>query len=194
MPGARSSRGQMLGLGILVEGGLGLLAWGLGWLLHQPPLEHCSWSLRDLLTGVAASLPMLLLFLACLRWPYGPLAHLKRFSEEVVRPLFRESSVWELALISLLAGVGEEMLFRGVLQGALGRWLGLWAGFAVASLLFGLLHSITPIYALLAALLGAYLGWLYLATGNLLVPIAAHAFYDGVALVYLARGPSPGPG
>ena len=33
----------------------------------------------------------------------------------------------------------------------------------------------------------AYLGWLWLASDNLLVPIVTHAAYDFAALVYLLR-------
>ena len=62
-----------------------------------------------------------------------------------------------------------------------------WPGLAVASLLFGLLHPITPTYVAIAALLGAYLGAVWLATGNLLTVIVAHALYDFVALVICPR-------
>jgi membrane protease YdiL (CAAX protease family) len=51
------------------------------------------------------------------------------------------------------------------------------------------MHPMTPAYAVLASLAGAYLGWAYLATENLLVPVLAHALYDFTALVYLLRKP-----
>jgi membrane protease YdiL (CAAX protease family) len=53
--------------------------------------------------------------------------------------------------------------------------------------LFGALHALTPTYAILATLAGAYLGSVWLITGNLLVVIIAHGFYDFIALVYLLR-------
>ena len=59
-----------------------------------------------------------------LTWPVGPLAKVKEFCEEEVVPLFDKSYWSELALISLSAGVGEEMLFRGVLQAWFTAWLG----------------------------------------------------------------------
>jgi hypothetical protein len=62
-----------------------------------------------------------------------------------------------------------------------------WIGLAVAALLFGLAHFITPTYAVLAGTMGLYLGWLWIDTGNLLVPITAHAVYDFLALAYLAK-------
>ena len=50
-------------------------------------------------------------------------------------------------------------------------------------------NLITPTYGVLAALIGVYLGWVWLASGNLLAPVVAHALYDFVALVVLVRGP-----
>jgi membrane protease YdiL (CAAX protease family) len=64
---------------------------------------------------------------------------------------------------------------------------------ALASAVFGLLHAITPTYAILATVMGAYLGVVWIASGNLLAPIVAHALYDFVALVWLLRGPGSGP-
>jgi len=57
----------------------------------------------------------------------------------------------------------------------------------IASVLFGLFHPITPTYAALAAAIGLYLGWLWLACGNLLTPIVTHALYDFLALAYLVK-------
>jgi membrane protease YdiL (CAAX protease family) len=177
--------------GILFEAGLGGAAWLVGWLLGQPPLEDFHWDARDALLGATAAFPMLIGFFACVRWPVGSLKRIKQFSEEVIRPLFAPCTLFELGVISLSAGVGEEMLFRGLLQGGLSRWGGLGLGFAVANVLFGLAHLITPTYAVLATAMGVYLGGWWLATGNLLVPIVAHALYDFVALAYLVRGQPP---
>ncbi len=107
----------------------------------------------------------------------------------LVVPLFQDASVLELALISLIAGIGEELLFRGLVQDGLATWLGgtvgICVGVAASSLVFGLAHALTTTYAVLATLVGVYLGILFLLTGNLLAPIAAHAVYDFLALIYL---------
>jgi membrane protease YdiL (CAAX protease family) len=68
-----------------------------------------------------------------------------------------------------------------------------WVALAAASLLFGVGHWLSASYAILASLIGAYLGTLFLLSGNLLVPMLAHAAYDVVALLVLARraGASP---
>jgi membrane protease YdiL (CAAX protease family) len=180
-------RRDALLLAIAFEGGLLVVAWLLGWWWKQPPHEHTMLTARDLGLGVAASLPLLVGFWICVRWPVGPLARIKQFSDEVIRPLFRNCTILDIALISLLAGLGEEMLFRGVLQGAIGDWLGTAAGLVVAAVLFGLLHPITLTYAVLATLCGLYFGALVLLTDNLLVAIVPHALYDFIALVYLSQ-------
>ena len=106
-------------------------------------------------------------------------------------PLFRNCRFLELAVIAALAGLGEEMLFRGLIQAAvaerIGGPCGVWLGLLMAAVLFGLLHPITPTYAVLAGSIGLYLGWLWLACGNLLAPIVAHGTYDFVALLYLVK-------
>jgi len=91
----------------------------------------------------------------------------------------------------LLAGLGEEMLFRGVVQQALANWIGspagVWIALGIAAVLFALAHSITVAYAVLAGLIGLYLGGIWLVSDNLLVPITTHALYDFMVLLYLVR-------
>jgi membrane protease YdiL (CAAX protease family) len=180
-------RRQTLLLGVLVEGGLGVLACVLRWAFGQPVWERWHWQGRDAVLGVVASLPMLLAFGLCFWWPVGPLGRIKQFCEEIIRPLFAACSILDLALISALAGVGEEMLFRGVLQEVLGARLNPWLGLAAASVVFGLFHPITPAYIVLATGMGAYLGALWLATGNLLTVSVTHGLYDFLVLVYLVN-------
>ena len=182
-PGARA----IVGTALLFEGGLGLLAWLLGWLLDQPPLSQIHNSLPDVALAAAATVPLLVGLWLITRYPVGPLRALVELVEEVIAPLFSDCTIIELALIALVAGVGEEMLFRGIVQQALADRLNPAAGIAVASLLFGLAHPITRTYAVLAAVIGGYLGVLLLLTGNLLVPIFVHGLYDFVALVYLVH-------
>lgn len=52
--------------------------------------------------------------------------------------------------LSLAAGVGEEIMFRGVLQQSLSAAVGEAPGLVLASAVFGALHAVTPTYALLA--------------------------------------------
>jgi membrane protease YdiL (CAAX protease family) len=177
-------------LAAVVEGGMLVAASILGWMLDQPPLRYFQWTLRAIFWGVAAAVPPVTLFFVFQRWPIGPLQRIQRFSEEILRPLLAPCSWIDLLGISALAGLGEEIFFRGVLQEAMSRWFNSWFGIMAASVLFGLMHSITFTYAVLAALMGAYLGcvWLY-ADHNLLVIVVTHTLYDFVVLLWLLRGP-----
>src|SRR5262249_47480144 len=141
--------------------------------------------------GLLACLPLVFGLWLCVRWPVGPLRRIKQFSDEIIRPIFRPCTVIDLGIVSLLAGLGEEMLFRGVIQGAVSGWLGDWAGLTIAAVLFGLLHLITPTYAVLATLCGLYFGLLMLREDNLLVVIVPHGLYDFIALLYLTHHESP---
>ena len=173
------------------EGSLVAVAIALGWLLGRPPLVTFRFDLYDALLGLAATLPPLGVFWLCLKLPIGPLRTITRFLDEMLVPMFRDCGVVQLAILAALAGLGEEMLFRGIVQATAAAWIGgphgLVLGLLIAAVLFGLLHAVTPTYAVLAGLIGLYLGWLWLAVGNLLAPIVVHALYDFVVLTYLVK-------
>ena len=171
----------------LAEAGLVLVAIALGAWLDAAPFAALHWSWRGLAGGIAATAPLLLGLWWCLGTRFQPIARLVQLVEERLAPVFAGSSTLELITLSAMAGLGEEALFRGVIQTALAGHLPAWVAVALTALLFGAAHWLTTAYAVLAAIVGAYLGWLLLASGNLLVPIVAHAVYDLVALSILVR-------
>jgi membrane protease YdiL (CAAX protease family) len=175
---------------------LGVLAILGGGLLGGPIDEWVRWSGPGLLWGIAGGVAMLAILGLCQLVPAGPIRRLMQLVNERVKPLFRECRVVDLLLIAVLAGIGEELLFRGLLQGWTSAWLGGWLGdstgpwlaVALTSLAFGFAHCISREYTVFATLLGFLLGALALLTGDLLAPIIAHALYDFVALLLLTRG------
>jgi uncharacterized protein len=169
------------------------LALGIGRLADISPFERFRLDLRGLLLGLAATLPML----ALLRWSvatsWAPIRRLVSLVVEYLAPYVAAVSPAGILALSLMAGVAEEAMFRGLIQAGLGRHLPEWTAVAVAGALFGVAHWLTPMYALLAGLIGLYLGVLFVLTDNLLVPAVAHAAYDVVALAVLVRmAPSRG--
>ena len=195
-PGEQSwlnERLRVLLLAVAVEGGFIVLAVVIGWFTDTPPVRQFRWSARGAVEGVAATLPLLAVFFVIIRWPVGPLGRIKQFGEHILRPMLRSCTVIDLLGIAALAGLGEEMFFRGAVQGSLQHWVPFWAALLISSVFFGLMHTVTPTYALLAAGLGLYLGVVWYYTDNLLVVTLAHALYDFLALLYLMRGPGSLP-
>ncbi len=170
-----------------------MLALALAWLFGlQPWLDiDPSWSALGL--SLLATLPLAagLLALPAGRWRWAD--ELTRLVRRFVTLLFRRARPGAVVLVSALAGIGEELLFRGVVQAGLVAWWTPATGIIVASLLFGFAHALTLSYLLLATLMGLYLGLLYHWTGNLLVPIIVHAIYDWVAIHYYLRRPRANP-
>ena len=153
----------------------------------MPPFARFEWTWEGLAAGIAATAPLLVGLRWCLRTRWPPIVRLMEVVEERVAPLFAGATPAHLAAVALLAGLGEEALFRGVLQEVLAGIVPAWAALLVASLGFGAAHWVTPAYAVLAAAVGLYLGLLYAISDNLLAPIVTHALYDLVALAVLAR-------
>jgi len=207
--GGRPPVQRLVLIAVVFEGALAVVAVLLGWWLACPPAKAIHWTWRGAGWGVVACLPLIGVLLATVSLPVPGFKRLRRFFDRIVVPLFRQCTWLDLAVISAVAGLGEEALFRGVIQEVIARWTGEaagpWIGLAIASVLFGLAHAVTPTYAVMATLMGAYLGWLWIVTGNLLVPITTHAVYDFIALGYLVKLPGrqrptkpaeaePGPG
>ena len=178
----------MITVAVIFEGSLGLVAVVIAWLLGVPLRDHFRWDAVAWWAGVVATLPLLVGLLWIRRARWRPLARLNAVVDRLVGELFATASLLDLALISLLAGLGEELLFRGVLQTVLTRWIDPVPALVIAGVLFGLVHSITRTYAVVAAVVGIYLGWLFWHFDNLLAPIVTHALYDFIALAIITRG------
>lgn len=87
--------------------------------------------------------------------------------------------LFSLMVMAVLPAIGEELLFRGVLQSKLSEWIkkeevSVW----ITAFIFSLFHlqfeGFFP-----RMLLGALLGYLFLWTRNLWIPILAHFFFNG---------------
>jgi len=128
----------------------------------------------------------------------------RRFSGGVGYPL---AGAVGTALFSHVA-IGEETLFRGVLQSQFARRRGEWAGWGTATVLFGLVHApnafaLEPedrteflLYGLpVITAVGAYFGWVYKAEGySLAPPVALHFWYDLLlSATFFALDPSDSP-
>ena len=180
------NRTTLLLVTLFVEGGLyvaGLFLMGGSGAMQAK--FSLSWS--GTFYALLLSLPMFASLFLAMRSKWKPLSQLREELEEKVYPIFINSNIVDLVLIALLAGVGEELFFRGWLQGALSNRLGLWLGILIASAIFGFAHYLSLTYAVYAFITGIYLGVIYHLTGNLFVVMTIHGLYDFIALVILVR-------
>ena len=90
-------------------------------------------------------------------------------------------------MISVGAGVFEELFFRGYLQTRFVERWGTIPGIVVASLLFGLVHHDWA-HSSFAFIVGLWLGWIAEKTGSIRVPIIAHTVNNFVACLLAISG------
>jgi membrane protease YdiL (CAAX protease family) len=188
-----AKRPSVVLLAVAFEGLLGAAGAALAYWLDLPLTSRLSRPLDGLARGAAGLAPLLIMLTFATRSRWTPLADLRRQMERLVGELFAGVSWLRLAVVSLAAGAGEELLFRGALQPLAERWVGPLAGLTAVSVLFGVLHAATTMYFVLATAVGFYLGWLAQHYDDLVAPIFIHAAYDFAALVVLQRAASRGP-
>jgi membrane protease YdiL (CAAX protease family) len=109
--------------------------------------------------------------------------------DPILRALLPRSTgeKWAFAGLSVCAGLGEEVAYRGYVLTMLIPQLGLVGAVAVSSSAFGVLHCYQgPQGILRTGIMGAVMAVGLLATGSLWVPILAHTLFDVLAGVFFA--------
>ena len=111
------------------------------------------------------------------------------FGKERFRPdiqkLLEISKIFEtkdVILISLLAGFGEELLFRVAIQGTLTDWIGIPIAVVVTALIFALLHAASIYYFAATLVIGFAFGMAYAFADSFLFVAIWHAIYDILAI------------
>ncbi len=183
------SQQNFLKIACFFEGGLIGIAFLIAWAVDINPIAHLSFSGHAIFWGILGTIPLYLLFLLFYNYPLGPFYPIKRSLIDILGPMLAYAGPQQLLLLAILAGVSEELLFRGVLQPWLQIKWGMALGLVFSNLIFGFLHWVTPMYALIAGIVGVYLGLMLDAGGerNLLTPIVIHSVYDYLAFLVVAR-------
>ena len=183
-PGEPIDRAEFLNFAVVFEGGLMLAAFLVGYFINVNPVLQLEFEWSALVLGVAATMPLLAVFSVTWRLKVASLLRIRRFLVDVLGPCLAACRHIDLILLAVLAGVCEELAFRGFLQ----QWLsqsGAMMGLIVSNIVFGLVHAVTPFYAVAAMVIGVYLGMIsqLSESNNLLVPITTHALYDYIAFL-----------
>ncbi len=167
------------------------LAWALlgrGAVLHPPTRP---WLSEQSAIALIAGLVLAAFATLVTAWSTRVLVERTRWARELyhlLRAPLLGASRPRLVTLAVLSAVGEELFFRGALQPSL--------GLVAASLAFGLVHQSPPgtgfAWTAWACVMGFLFGALFEASGNLLVPMLAHALINYENMQYM-RGRDPTP-
>jgi len=120
----------------------------------------------------------------------GPSKALEDVNKNIIEMISVDYIGLTLTAISMLmAGIFEEVAFRGLLLKAFEKRYNFAVGLIVSSLIFGLFHFDPQyIYIFVTFIYGVILGLIYHKYNNLTIPIVAHAFLDlfSLFIVYLS--------
>jgi hypothetical protein len=156
-----------------------------------------------LLAGLGAGVVALVVFAFGLGTLLELIANATRNELPEVQEGFRELAGQRTAAPLLVLGsvvigpFAEELFYRGMLFPALRKRMPVWPAMGVSGVLFGISHLQTSLEGYLLVLiiiipLGMFLAWIYERSGTLVVPVAAHAMFNLVQVIYLIRSGGQG--
>lgn len=169
-------------------GFIGVCLWYLYWRndaddlfsISVPGLRQVGWAVLGLV-GLFVLLNILSVIITALGLTTAENAAITTGREQPVLLLYM------LVVTIVFVAPGEELLFRGLVQGLFRRAYGVIPGLVLASTLFGVVHYIAlvgtgsrAVYIVIAAALGLVLGLLYERTQNLVVPMLVHGAYNAI--------------
>lgn len=179
------SRGSMLAL-LGLQAMVFALIGGLLWAWTGRPLhELVTLDFHQLGLGVALAAALIATALAGFRI-FPDLAEKLCRLQASNFPFLRDglplpAIVW----ISICAGIGEEILFRGGLQTLAIDHVGPIAGITLSSMAFALMHLSNRLIGIFLFGISLIFGVVYWLTGSLSAVMVGHVLYDVFALAYL---------
>ncbi|WNS41436.1 CPBP family intramembrane glutamic endopeptidase [Paenibacillus sp. MMS20-IR301] len=149
-------------------------------VIHKRPLSDIGLSRPDgkqFAAGFAGG-ALLLTSIVLVLWGMGNAS----FHSEWLRPSFGGLDAADIVVTVLLAGICEEVLFRGYLQHLLSSRIGVPAAVGITSILFSLAHAANPGYSWISALnimiIALIFSQVTLRTGKLYAAIALHLSWN----------------
>lgn len=93
--------------------------------------------------------------------------------------------ILNLGMIALIPAIGEELLFRGIIQRIFSDWTkNVHGGIWISAMLFSAMHM--QFYGFIPRLLlGVLLGYMLVWSGSLWMPIIAHFFNNASAVIFI---------
>lgn len=172
------------------------------YLVSRKPVEYLGIHMRPAMLSTIAGVAVIIVILPFIHWTAGlnEMMHFPEWlsgienwmkqSEEQAKELtglFLGTSsltglMLNLMMIAVLPAIGEEFLFRGVLLRLFREWFGSpHTAVIISAFLFSALHM--QFYGFLPRfILGLFLGYLFVWTRSIWVPVIVHFFNNGIAV------------
>jgi len=97
-------------------------------------------------------------------------------------------TVWGFLVICIIGPIAEEVMMRRIILRDLWMKSGrMWMGIVLSALIFAAIH-INPAQVVFAFPAGIILGWLYCATGTLIVPVIIHILNNTISFISIRTG------
>jgi membrane protease YdiL (CAAX protease family) len=101
-----------------------------------------------------------------------------------------QAILYVVIVMTAFVGLGEEMLFRGLIQQTYQRVLPTWSAILMASIQFAVMHIgwQNPLEILFAYAMGIFFGYMFWKTKSLITPVIAHSL-GNIAMFLIAAYP-----
>jgi D-aminopeptidase len=170
--------------GILVPAAMVLIGFGLAYLFRRELIDLAHWpSLQAVGTGLLTAVGTMGLVTVLYKSSKRFERALRESGDRVGQEALEMAGYPVMFVMVTMAGLGEEVLFRGGLQPTI--------GIIPAAVLFGFSHGGWRremwAYVVVASLSGSILGLVYHLTGDLWIPIIAHAGHNALSTLLLGK-------
>lgn len=116
-------------------------------------------------------------------WMKNSEAQLAQLTEQLLNIHGLSALAFNLFLIAMIPALGEELFFRGAVQGIFQQKINVKVAIWLAAFIFSAIHL--QFYGFFPRLLlGAFFGYLLFWSDNLWLPIVAHFTNNGIAIVF----------
>ena len=106
-----------------------------------------------------------------------------QFTEKLLNVKNVQGLLFNIFLIAIIPALGEELFFRGALQGVLKEWRNVKLAIWITAIIFSAIHL--QFYGFVPRmLLGAFFGYLLFWSENIWLPIAAHFVNNVLAVIF----------
>ena len=88
----------------------------LGWISSINPFANIFFTETALATGLMGTIPLILIFLAFEQIQANSVGEIRQLLLDTLGPGLQDRHWTDLLILALIAGIAEELLFRGVIQ------------------------------------------------------------------------------